>query len=306
MFTTKDYVFKTTDKSFNVFRCASCGCGFVWPRPTEEDILSFYPKEYYWWGEQSRNEVSWDDIINKRREQLIAKEEWLKDLPAGNLLDIGAQKGEFIWWMQQRGWSADGVEIDNSVPNPLNLPIIYGDFLSLELGEEKYDCVTMWAVLEHVRAPHRFIKRISKLLKPGGCFIATVTNFNSIQGRIYRLDDYPRHLTLFTKKSVRQLCGRYGLQLDRCITDQRLYGGALNGGGVYAVKRILGYSKDDARYEWRNVKDPNLFYAKFKGKHSSFVLTVSRIDRLITLPLEKILDLLGFGFNMTFRCYKPR
>jgi SAM-dependent methyltransferase len=152
----------------------------------------------------------------------------------------------------------------------------------------------MWAVLEHVWRPREYIEKAASLLKPGGRLIVLVTNLNSIQGRIYRQDDYPRHLTIFTKNSLRRLYGSIGLSTHRVWTDQKIFGGSLYGGLVYMTKRLLGYTPDEVYYEWRG-SEGSLFFSKFRGKNSLFIKTVSRIDRLVTLLPERLLDRMGYG-----------
>jgi SAM-dependent methyltransferase len=305
LFRTKDYTFNCSDEEFRVNRCTACGCGYVSPRPAEEDIGKYYPKEFYWSWEGSDGELDWPTLIQKRERQLQAKAQWLKNISPGHLLDIGAQKGEFIWFMKQLGWAVDGVEMSEDVPNPAGLPIRYGDFLSIEFSERRYDVVTYWAVLEHVYDPVQFIEKAVALLKPGGRLIVLVTNLNSIQSRFYQADDFPRHLTLFTKRSIRSLCSRSGLTLERVSTTQDIFGGSLGGGGVFMFKRLFGYSSEDALKEWKQLRDPDLFWCKWRGKESFAVKVVSRIDKFITRPIEKLLDRMGYGFILTFMAYKP-
>ena len=304
LFTTKDYAFQCTDELFSVNRCNICGCGFVNPRPEPERLKAYYPEAYYWSWEGADAPVHWQEIIEKRQCQLSAKADWLADLKPGRLLDIGAQKGEFIWFMRRLGWDVLGIEMDSSVPNPVGMPMQYGDFLSMDLTPESFDCITMWAVLEHVHNPADFIKKVERLLRPGGRLIALVTNLNSVQARIYRADDYPRHLTIFTKRSIRNICEQYGLVLNKFNTVQDIFGGSLNGGLVYIVKRIGGYSSEDAFKEWKQLKDPELFWVCWRGRPSAIIKNISRIDRFISLPVEKILDNLGYGFNLTFSVKK--
>ena len=244
-------------------------------------------------------------MIAHRARQLAAKACVLDDMVPGRLLDVGAQKGEFLWYMRQRGWQVQGVELDNAVPNPQNLPIRYGDFLEMDFEPATFDAVTAWAVLEHVESPRRFVEMAAVLLRPGGRLVALVTNFNSIQGRWFRADDYPRHLTLFTSRSVRELAHRSGLRVTRIWTDQAVFGGALNGGLVYLVKRLGGYSADEAFQEWKQVDDPLRFWSKWRGRPSSLILNASRLDRGLTLLPERLLDAVGCGFIMTFILQKP-
>lgn len=304
LFWTFDHTFKCSNQRFGVNRCKDCGCGYLSPRPAEDDISHFYPPEFYWSWEGAQGELDWDQLIEKRKRQLEAKSLWLADLKPGKLLDIGAQKGEFLWYMQQRGWDVSGVELGNSVPNPANLPIRYGDFLSMDFEKDQYDVITIWAVLEHVYEPIKFIEKAAALLKPRGRLIVLVTNLNSVQSRFYQADDYPRHLTLFTHRSVRRLCNSYGMTLGKTRTNQEIFGGTLNGGIVYLYKRMMGYSSDEVFSEWKQLQDADLFWCKWRGKKSTIVTMISRLDRAISLPLEKILDRLGFGFIMTFTASK--
>lgn len=305
LFSVRDYTFRVTDEEFGVRRCLGCSCGYLSPRPNEKDIGRYYLPEYYWSYEQADDPMTWDSLIASRRKQLDSKMRWLENMSPGRLLDIGAQKGEFLWQMQQLGWEVEGVEMDSSVPNPKAMPIRYGDFLSSTFEPSSYDCITMWAVLEHVYSPAIFVEHISKMLKPGGRFVAVVTNFDSIQGRFFHGDDYPRHLTYFTKKSVKRLCEDNGLVFEKMATKQDIFGGSLHGGLVYAVKRAFGYSLDDVMYEWRNIKEPESFCCAWKGKRSWAMRNLSRADRLLSLPLEFFLDKIGYGFNLTFSATKP-
>src|SRR3990172_552038 len=114
LFTARDYSFRVTDATFGVRGCTECACGYLSPRPAEEEIARYYPRAYYWSYEDADSELTWGEIINKRRTQLAGKFRWLQDMKPGRLLDIGAQKGEFLWMMRQKGWHVEGVELDES------------------------------------------------------------------------------------------------------------------------------------------------------------------------------------------------
>jgi|GEM_PF-753093 len=304
LFWTKDYVFGCSDEMFRMNRCASCGCGYLSPRPTRHGIGNYYPREFYWSWEGESSALTWNAVVEKRRRQLEEKAKWLDDLKPGYVLDIGAQKGEFLWFMQQRGWRVEGVELNDSVPNPAGMPIRYGDFLEMEFEERQYDVITYWAVLEHVYEPTLFLEKAARLLKPGGRLVAVVTNLNSIQSRFFQADDYPRHLTIFTKGSVQRLCADQGLTLTRVHTGQEIFGGSLNGGLLYLFKRLFGYGATEALAEWKQFKDPDLFWCRWRGRNSFWVQNVSRLDRVLTYPLEKILDRLGYGLILSFAAEK--
>lgn len=304
LFSTKDYTFACTNDVFEVRKCRKCDCGYLSPRPSKDTINVYYPKEFYWSWEGESKTIDWERILEKRKVQLEEKAKWLDDLKPGRLFDVGAQKGEFLWYMSHKGWDAEGIELDSSIPNPAGMKIAYGDFLSMDIEEGVYDVVTFWAVLEHVYEPALFLEKAARLLRPGGRLVGIVTNINSIQSRVYIADDYPRHLTIFSKKSLKKLAAQSGLSLDDTHTGQEIFGGSLAGGILYATKRIFGYSPEDALSEWKQINDPELFWCKWRGKTSIMVRTVSRLDRLITRCFEPLLDYLGYGLSLTFTMTK--
>lgn len=306
LFATRDYKQSVSEDVFWVSRCHDCGAGFLSIRPSKDELPRYYDEHFYWSFENDESvKESTDQLLDLRQPQLESKAAWLSHLRPGSLLDIGTMKGDFLYHMKGLGWRVEGVEFSNTPPNLFNMPIRYGDFLEMDFKPASFDCITMWAVLEHVYEPAEYVEKVAKLLKPGGHFIFLVTNFNSIQGRFYEMDDYPRHLTLFTKRSARMMLNRSGLEVVRQRTEQNIFGGHLQGGLVYIVKRIFGYSRAEVMKEWKNDLTLDPFYRQWRGNKSFLMRQLSRIDRLLLSPLEKVLDALGMGFILTIEARKP-
>ena len=240
LFPAFDFVQHVTEQAFALCRCCACGVGYLSPRPRPEHMLAFYPERYYWLHENAAAPLTQDEVLQTRAKQIQAKSNCLKHLRPGRLLDIGAQKGEFVYCMSRQGWQAEGVEYSTTPPNLFQMPIRYGEFLEMDLPTAGYDCVTMWAVLEHVYQPRPYIARVAEVLRPGGTFIGLVTNLSSVQSRILRQDDYPRHLTIFTRSSLRRVLQEHGFQVKRFWTDQKIFGGSVQGGITFLHETIAG------------------------------------------------------------------
>jgi SAM-dependent methyltransferase len=304
-FQAHDYVHRISPDAFGVRRCTVCSVGFLSPRPLPADLGRFYPEEFFWSHENSPTApLDAAELLRRRAGQIDAKLERMAHLQPGRLLDIGAMKGEFLHVAQRRGWSVQGVEFSQQPPNLFGVPMRYGEFLDMQFEPQSFDCVTMWAVLEHVYEPQAYVRRVAEVLRTGGTFLGVVTNFNSIHARLLRADDYPRHLTMFTKESLARLLRSAGLRPKRMWTDQKLFGGRLRGAGTYLVKRALGYSIDEALYELRDQRDPELFCCKFRGRSSHLMKLISRLDTATLLLPELLLDRLGLGFNLGFEACK--
>ena len=300
LFNTRDYALKVSDQQFTLKECGNCGVGYLSPRPAEADIGAFYPESFYWMHENSEDELDGEQLLSVRKQQLEAKAECLAHLEPGRLLDIGAQKGDFMHWMQQKGWSCEGVEYSDTPPNLFNMPIRYGEFQNMEWEQADFDCVTMWAVLEHVYHPGKYIRKISTLMRPGGKFFGLVTNLDSLQARYLKKDDYPRHLTIFTRDSLERALRANGFRLDRYWTDQKIFGGSIQGLITYMTKRLFGYSDDEVMAEWKDPQRSDAFCCQWRGKPSWLMKQVSRFDKLsISLP-EKLFDRMGKGFILTW------
>jgi SAM-dependent methyltransferase len=301
IFAPYDYVYRVSTHRFGVNRCRDCGAGYLSPRPSPAELGQYYTGEFYWISESAIGApLAPAQLLVQRRSQIAAKLARMVHLNPGRLLDIGTMKGEFLSVARDAGWQVEGVEFSDRVPNLFDVPIRYGEFLDMEFPAASCDCVTMWAVLEHVYEPRAYVAKIATLLKGGGSFIGVVTNFNTVQARFLRSDDFPRHLTLFTKRSLRRLLKEAGLDLVRVWTDQKLFGGPLRGLISYSVKRSLGYTADEAFYEMRSWRDPEAFCCKFRGRPSAAMKWVNRLDNLVLWIPEKALDRARLGFTLGF------
>jgi predicted SAM-dependent methyltransferase len=67
-----------------------------------------------------------------------------------------------------------------------------------DLGDQKFDAITVWDVMEHVVDPTKIMKTCRELLKPGGCLFVNVPDLDSLQaillGKRWPLL-LPEHLT---------------------------------------------------------------------------------------------------------------
>lgn len=137
------------------------------------------------------------------------------------LLDIGAGTGDFLNFCRKKEWQVSGVE-----PNEKARAIAKEkDIVLLEslaaLENKKFNVITLWHVLEHIKDLEQHIKSLEKLLKKRGCLIIAVPNFKSYDASYYKefwaAYDVPRHLWHFSQTGIEQLFKEFGFVLENTI-----------------------------------------------------------------------------------------
>lgn len=199
------------EEFFTVVECNQCGLGFVNPRPRLEEMSKYYPSEYF---AQPTSE-SFKHYLRRRFEQ---EARYLREIEARSggplLLDVGCATGDFPRFMAVRGWRVEGVETSDSSRSIHDFKVHTQQFPDIPVNEPTYDAVTAWAVLEHVHDPMACFRKASAILKQGGLFVFLVTNFASTASRHLFCEDVPRHLTFFTRETVRRYLEAAGFVLE--------------------------------------------------------------------------------------------
>jgi SAM-dependent methyltransferase len=124
----------------------------------------------------------------------------------GKLLDVGCATGNFLGEMRAFGdWDLYGVELSGEAAayarSRLGLTVAQGTLREASFGDDSFDVVTLWDVLEHVEEPLATLREVRRVLKPGGLLLFSTPNLRSfdrtLAGRYWAGYDVPRHLYLF-------------------------------------------------------------------------------------------------------------
>jgi SAM-dependent methyltransferase len=274
------------DGRFALVRCHQCGLIYLRPRPTPETISRYYPPGY---GPHQET----------RPEQLPAWKRWsaqyglwkrcrpiVSRKVGGRALDVGCATGLFLADLRRRGnWEVVGVEPSSEAADfaheALGLDVHKGDLLSAQFASHSFDAVTMWDVLEHLHDPLANLREVRRILKPDGCFLFRVPMVDSLDARLFGPYwaglDSPRHLTVFSRATLRQMLIRAGLK------PLRLWG---LGGGYFSFAISLRLWAE-AAVAGRGMRQ--------------FLVTVvdSAASRLLTAPIFWVIDRLNLGAQLT-------
>ena len=210
-------------ENFPVFTCSVCGFSFTQEHPAEDAIGNYYEsEEYISHSDTSRGLVNKiyrfvRSTMLKRKRKIIRK---ATGLSTGSILDIGTGTGHFVAEMKRAGWVVSGVEINekarNSAKERFGVDIIPpSEINSLESG--RFDCITMWHVLEHFSDLKSYINQIRRLLRSSGTCVIALPNIDSFDAQYYgpfwAAFDVPRHLWHFNPDTFGFLFEGHGFRI---------------------------------------------------------------------------------------------
>jgi len=215
-----------------VVRCNRCGLVYLNPRPSPSRMRDHYPPHYVinQFRPAARNAPLRQRLVANQLERIdrlkIRRVLAARPLDAhARVLDVGCNLGSFLAALRDRtGCAVVGLE-------PAPVPARYArEHLQLDVREAcleeaadafapaSFDVITLWHVLEHLRAPRRELQIIRRLLKPGGALIVEVPNFadplRRLFGKSWAYVDVPRHLLHFTPRTLRMVLEDAGFSVD--------------------------------------------------------------------------------------------
>ena len=162
----------TIDPECNICRCRSCGYIFPNPRPTLDELISFYsqPTKYdTWLSEEETRDALWRRRLKKMH----------RTRKPGNLLDVGTGTGQFLRHAKPYYTEVCGTEVSESAievaRTKYNLNVAKGVIEEIEFGTT-FDNISLFHVLEHVPNPRATIERCHSLLNSGGILVIAVPN----------------------------------------------------------------------------------------------------------------------------------
>jgi 2-polyprenyl-3-methyl-5-hydroxy-6-metoxy-1,4-benzoquinol methylase len=244
----------------------------IQPRPSKEELAAYYSHQYFQQAKGSYELVYGD----KERAWIEAKSRLRVAIVEGHLgggltigkpravLDIGCGEGFGLDAFQRAGWrirgldhSVAGVRAQNPHVEPFLAAGDVGDLMAAELASgNRYECITLINVLEHVLDPVSLLASAHDLLQPEGIFVVTVPNdFSELQA-LARAEgcanrDYwvapPDHLQYFDRCSLGRIAEATGWVVADLLGDFPIEWFLFHPGSNYMTDPALGKGAHRAR-----------------------------------------------------------
>lgn len=197
-----------------IVQCSRCGHVYANPRWDSDELLDAYAAvedETYVLEQSSRKRT----FVH----HLQALEKFSGPGGGRPLLDVGAYTGVFVEVACSRNWQAIGVEPSlwaSSLAQSQGIPVFQGTLDMDELGDRRFDVITMWDVIEHLDDPTAEIAKARSLLKAGGLMAIHTMDVNSLAAKVmgrrwpWLMD---MHVHYFSQGTMRRLLTENGLEV---------------------------------------------------------------------------------------------
>ena len=210
--------------TFTFVSCEDCGLTYQNPRITLEGIKPYYDSEYI----AHRKKTDWGaltwfynramDRHDVQKAQIASR--YVRLGPGSEVLDVGCAVGTFLQKMRRlHGVRATGIDFKDLKENPSLRDVDFrcGLFYEQDLGDDRFDLITMWHFLEHDYDPVRTLAAARKAVKPDGRLIIEVPRLDSLTFWLYHERwpglQAPQHTVLYEKKTLLRVLQQSGFEV---------------------------------------------------------------------------------------------
>lgn len=204
--------------AYKFYECEFCKAIYLYPPLGVEEEKYFYKKEFEkFMSSRSGTERDWTNAkkhIDTNQDQVKRRLKYLEPYikPGIKILEIGCSTGFMLDAFVNLGADCVGIE-----PSGEFLPFLHNngyrayeslDAFMRDNPSEKFDLVTHFFVLEHVRNPIEFIKSNIACLKGNGVIVAEIPSATDALTSLYKIDAFEKfywsiaHHYYYTPKSL--------------------------------------------------------------------------------------------------------
>lgn len=213
-------------EGYKLMRCRGCGLTFIQNPPDESALQELYSFDTgYHEDLESSNETSAYHLRNAKA-HLRYLERYRQ---TGSLLDIGCSAGFFLEQARQKGFQVQGVEYSAdsaAVAQEKGLDVFVGTLEAFNT-EQRFDVITLWDVIEHVRDPLETLRIAKSLLSPEGYLFLETPNIDGLFPKASyqlaeRLDFWPHpeppgHLFQFSGATITDILSKAGFETEKVL-----------------------------------------------------------------------------------------
>lgn len=201
---------------WSIVQCAECALVYVNPRLNARGMALAYAEEYF--------ALQYDPEDTRKRLAMYRIEiaDLERTVRGGRILDVGAGRGDFLaalgsHW-QKHGCEVNAVAVEYARTH-YGLGLQQGEFRSVSYEGNRFDCVSLRGVIEHLPDPLGDLREAFRVLRAGGVLSLNTPNIDSFCARVYRegfrLVDPRFHIYYFSPRTLTRLLEATGFRVLR-------------------------------------------------------------------------------------------
>ncbi len=219
-----------------IVRCNRCGLMYASPRakvPDHVEIATYDPAFDPFRPDDTRTLKERLQVKDYDRTRALLNRLYPQ---RGRLLEVGSSLGYLLDVFKKDGWDVVGVEpwyqACRHSREELGLEVKNAILETAGLPDASFDVVLLNHVIEHIDDPMRTLRKVYRILKPGGHFVIETPRYDTLSfkllGRRERSLGCVGHIYFFTTQTLKNLYEAAGfrtVRLDyvgRSLTAERL------------------------------------------------------------------------------------
>ena len=236
-----EYTDGASQKEFHIYRCKSCGTGFLNRPPHVQWLKSIYQYS----GQALTQTITLEEVLAREEafpnckmdaERMSQQAHHFNNSGNDRALDIGSGFGFYTQSLRKLGYRTVSInpgKYENEVFRNMNgdepLAVMIEDYQA----SEPFGVVMMSQVLEHLLEPNQVIGNVADLLSTGGVLVCAVPNYDSFLVKLLGTKDnaclwVPEHVNYFTENGLKALVERNGFKVVKVEQITRIPFNALS------------------------------------------------------------------------------
>jgi SAM-dependent methyltransferase len=221
----EDFEYRTSPDLFLVVQCRRCDVVYLSPRPAIDEMDRIYPTDYHAF-QFSPEEFG---LVHAVRRTLEARRllRCCQGLPAdARILDVGCGDGFHLRLLRDfgsPGWHLEGIDVSQRAAEAAKragLLVHQGTVEDADLAPGSYDLAFLIATIEHVADPAGVLHAVRRFLRPGGTAVVVTDSTDTLDfalchRRVWGGYHFPRHWSLFNRKSLALLAAKSGMEVAK-------------------------------------------------------------------------------------------
>jgi len=204
-----------------ILRCSACEYVFADLNLTDEQFFAIYRNNYFF-GEEYSNYPADRNVLQRNfllRWNVL--QTFLDPKQHQSLIEIGCAYGFFLDQVRNEFRQMKGFDVNEEAiryaKDELKLDVACEDFLQSPIDGMQFDVACLWDTIEHLRAPHSYLEKLSSHMKSGSVLAITTGDIGSLNARMkksrWRMIHPPSHAHYFSQQTLGKLLKKYGFEV---------------------------------------------------------------------------------------------